>query len=173
MKRIIFSFLILVLCATAGFAQESPEKKTATDADKVAVFDTNGKIARGAPIGDSKALALADVLADPEAFAGENVRVTGFIVRSCKREGCWAELGAAKDSKTTVRVTMKDHGFFIPLASAGFAADAEGVFSINTLSKEKVQHLVEDDGAVFENINEDGTVTEVSFVASGIVLTKE
>lgn len=173
MKKIVLGLTILLISAFAAFAQASPEAKKPTDADKIAVFDADGRIVRGSELGDSKTVALADVMGDPGAFSGETVRVNGFIVRSCKKEGCWAELGVEKDSKTSVRVSMKNHGFFIPLASAGFKADAEGVFSVNTLSKEKVKHLVEDDGAVFERINEDGTVTEVSFEASGIVLTKD
>ncbi len=173
MKKILLGLIVLLFSAFAVFAQTSSGAKKPTDADKAVVFDADGRIVRGAALGDSKTVSLADVLAEPGAFAGETVRVSGFVVRSCKKEGCWAELGVEKDSKTTVRVTMKDHGFFIPLASAGFKADAEGVFSVNTLSKEKVKHLVEDDGAVFEKINEDGTVTEISFEAAGIVLTKE
>jgi hypothetical protein len=68
---------------------------------------------------------------------------------------------------------MKDHGFFIPLDSAGALAKAEGVFSVKTLSKEEVKHLMEDDGAKFDNINADGTVTEISFLASGVELTRK
>ena len=33
-----------------------------------------------------------------------------------------------------------------------------------------VDHMIEEDGAKFDNRNADGTVTEVSFVASGIEL---
>ena len=165
--------LVLSIFALPAIAQKMEDKKKATDADKIATFDKEGEIKRGAAIGDSEMVALADVLADPAKFEGETVKVVGFVVRSCKKEGCWAELGAAKDSKRTVRVTMKDHSFFIPLKSAGFKALAEGVFSVKTLSKDKVKHLMEDDGATFDKINKDGTVTEISFLASGIVLTKE
>ncbi|MDH3529710.1 MAG: DUF4920 domain-containing protein [Acidobacteriota bacterium] len=172
MKKLLFCSVILALLALPTLAQEMEGQKKATDADKIATFDDNGEIRRGAMIGDSEAVELASVLADPSAYAGKTVKVSGFIVRSCKMEGCWAELGAEKDSRETVRVTMKDHSFFIPLKSAGFKALAEGVFTVETLSKEKVKHLIKDDGATFENVNEDGTVTEVSFLASGIVLTK-
>lgn len=49
---------------------------------------------------------------------------------------------------------------------------AQGVFKTNVLSKEKVDHLINDDGAKFDNRNPDGTVTEVSFDATGVELTK-
>ena len=173
MRNLTLFLLIFAFCAIPAFSQKTVEKKKATEADKIAAFDTEGQIKRGSAIGDSEAVSLKDVLADPSKFSGETVKVEGFIVRSCKREGCWAELGAEKDAKRTVRVTMKDHSFFIPLKSAGFRAVAEGSFKVETLSKEKVTHLIEDDGATFDNINEDGTVTEISFVATGIVLSRE
>jgi len=172
MKKLLFIVTLLAFVAIPAFGQEKPAKKSATEADKIASFDSNGKIERGAAFTGAEVVSLADVIKDPASFAKKTVRVDGFIVRSCKKEGCWAELGAAKDSKTTVRVSMKDHQFFIPLKSAGFKAAAEGYFEVTTLSKEKVKHLIEDDGATFENINEDGTVTEIAFVAFGIVLEK-
>lgn len=79
---------------------------------------------------------------------------------------------ADKDGGKSVRVTFGDHAFFIPLNAAGMKVKAQGVFKTKTLSKEQVDHLVNDDGAVFENRNPDGTVTEVSFDATGVVLTQ-
>ena len=58
------------------------------------------------------------------------------------------------------------------LNAAGMKVKAEGVFKTKTLSKEHVDHLINEDGAKFENRNADGTVTEVSFDASGVELTK-
>jgi hypothetical protein len=109
---------------------------------------------------------------NPPKYAGQNVRVEGVIVRSCKMEGCWMELAPSQNAKS-VRVKFKDHGFFIPLNAAGATAKAEGVFSIKTLSKAEVDHLINDDGAKFENRNADGSVTELSFEASGVELTRK
>ena len=93
------------------------------------------------------------------------------IVRSCKKEGCWMEM-ADKEGGKSVRVTFGDHAFFIPLNSAGLAVRAQGTFKTNILPKEKVDHLINDDGAKFDKINPDGTVTELSFDARGVELTK-
>ncbi len=175
MKKLIFLTIITLAFSITAFAQgdeESPNKRKATEADKIATFDKNGKIKRGAEIGDSKMVSLKKVIKNPEKYSGKMVRVKGFVVRSCQKEGCWAELGATKDAKQTVRVKMKDHNFFIPLKSAGYKVLTEGIFSIKTLSKEEVKHLIEDDGAKFEKINKNGTVTEISFLASGIELSK-
>ncbi len=172
MKKFIFLTIILLTFSINAFSQDEMEKAKPTEADKIASLDKNGKIKRGEKIGDSEKVSLKDIFKNPEQYAGKMVRVKGYVVRSCKMEGCWAEVGVAKDSKQTFRVKMKDHAFFIPLKSAGYKVLTEGVFSIKVLSKEEVKHLMEEDGAKFENINADGTVTEISFLASGIELSK-
>jgi len=86
-------------------------------------------------------------------------------------EGCWMEIAPLKEAKS-VRVTFKNHAFFIPLDAAGMHAKAEGVFTVKNLSKAEVKHLVNEDGAKFDNVNKDGTVTEIRFEATGVELTK-
>lgn len=121
--------------------------------------------------GTANKTSLEKVFKQPAKFEGQTVAVTGVIVRSCKKEGCWMEM-AEKEGGRSVRVTFGDHAFFIPLNSAGMKVKAEGVFKTKTLSKEHVDHLINDDGAKFENRNADGTVTEISFDATGVELTK-
>jgi hypothetical protein len=147
------------------------EKAKPTEADKTAAIPVDTYLKRGAPIGDSSKVSLNDVLKDPSKYAGKSVLVEGVVVRSCKAEGCWAEVAENKDSKS-VRIKMKDHGFFIPLNSAGAFARVEGTVQLKTLSKEQVDHMINDDGAKFANRNADGTVTEVSFEAAGIELKR-
>jgi len=172
MKKLLsLTSLILAFTFTA-FAQESMEKAKPTDKDKTEAIPTNGVLKRGAPVGNAKKVSLAKVIADPNKYAGKTVRVEGVIVRSCKMEGCWMELAPSKDAKS-VRVKMKDHAFFVPLDSAGAAATAEGVFAVKTLSKAEVDHLINDDGAKFENRNADGSVTEISFEAIGVELRRK
>ena len=71
-----------------------------------------------------------------------------------------------------VRVKMKDHSFFIPLQAAGSLARVEGTVHVKTLTKAMVDHMIAEDGAKFENRKADGTVTEVSFEATGIELKR-
>jgi hypothetical protein len=165
--------MILVLAfSVSAFAQmEKTEAQKPTELDKTEAIPTDGVLKRGSVIGKSKKVSLAKILANPQKYAGKTVRVEGVIVRSCKMEGCWMELAPKADAKS-VRVKMKDHAFFIPLNSAGASAKAEGVFEVKTLSKEQVKHMIEEDGAKFDNINPDGSVTEISFVATGVELTR-
>ncbi len=171
MKKFVFLFVVLFLAFSVGLAQEESGKKKPTEVDKVANFDANGVIKRGAPIGKAKKVSLAKVLQNPNKYADKTIQVEGVIVRSCKKEGCWAEL-APSAGASSVRVKMKDHAFFIPLQSEGLLAKVEGRVKVQTISKEQVKHMIEEDGAKFEKINPDGTVTEVTFEADGIELRK-
>ncbi|MDQ3374671.1 MAG: DUF4920 domain-containing protein [Acidobacteriota bacterium] len=139
--------------------------------DNSSVADAKGVLKRGAGIGAAEKVSLSKALKSPDKYTGKTVLVTGVIVRSCKTEGCWMELAPAENAKS-VRVKFKNHAFFIPLDAAGMKAKAEGIISVKTLSKAEVDHLINEDGAKFENRNPDGTVTEISFEAIGVELTK-
>jgi hypothetical protein len=167
MKKAILIAMSLLVFSIPAFAQ----KAEPTEEDKTAAIPSNSYLKRGAAIGKSDKVSLNAVLKDPSKFSGKSVVVEGVVVRSCKMEGCWAEVAENKDSKS-VRVKMKDHSFFIPLQSAGAFARVEGTVQVKTLTREMVEHMVKEDGAKFDNINADGTVTEVSFEATGIELKK-
>lgn len=178
MKKILSLMILTLAFASAVFAQEKmgkmdkTDKMSPTEADKTATFDTDGTIKRGMPISaSSKTISLAKAMKNPAKYAGKTVRVEGVIVRSCKMEGCWMELAPDKDS-ASIHIDMKNHSFFIPLNSAGFKATAEGMISVKTLSKAQVDHMIEDDGAKFDKRNADGSVTQVSFEATGVELKK-
>lgn len=146
MKRLSVALLLL---ATTAFAGET--------------------ITRGEVISrDAKAVPLAEVLARPDAYTKNAVVVEGVVKTACERKGCWMQLTA--DSAPAVRVTFKDYAFFVPLDSKGMKARAEGVTVVKTLSKKEADHL-EEEGAKLTR-NADGTAKEVSFVASGVELTK-
>lgn len=125
-------------------------------------------ISRGAAVSrDAQPVPLAKVLASPEDYTKTAVVVEGTVTTACERKGCWMQLG---DSGETVRITFKDYAFFVPLDSKGMKARAEGVTTVKKLSRREADHL-EEEGAKLER-NADGTANEVSFVASGVELTK-
>lgn len=176
MKKLLTSVLFLFVFAAFTFAQDElnskGEKVVRSEQNAEVSLKTGEKITRGAALsGKTKKVSLEKVLKNPEKYAGKAVAVEGVIVRSCKKEGCWMEM-ASKEGGQSVRVTFGDHAFFIPLNAAGLKVKAEGTFQTKTLSKEHVDHLINDDGAKFDKRNADGTVTEVSFDASGVEMTK-
>jgi len=176
MRTVFLLSGLIALFGISGFAQGDLNSKGQPVAKNVQNAPVDLKagdtIRRGEALsGRSKKVAVDNVFKDPAKFADRPVAVEGVIVRSCKKEGCWMEM-ADKEGGRSVRVTFGDHAFFIPLNSAGMKVKAEGVFKTKTLSKEHVDHLINDDGAKFENRNADGTVTEVSFDATGVELTR-
>ena len=181
MKKILGLMILGLVSASTGLAQEPAKTEKSkmqmksemkpTQADKTSEFDADGKIRRGAAVGAATKTSLAKAMQAPDKYAGKAILVTGVIVRSCKMEGCWMELAPTKDA-AAVRIKMKDHAFFVPLDAAGLKAKVEGIISVKTLSKAEVDHLMNEDGAKFAKINADGTVTEISFEATGIELSR-
>lgn len=175
MKLFISVTILMLTFAFSAVAQEGKGmgmgKVKPTELDKTAAIPVDSFLKRGAPITASMSVSLNKVIEDPTKFAGKTILVEGVVVRSCKTEGCWAEVAQDKDSKS-VRVKMKDHSFFIPLQADGSWARVEGVIQVKTLSKAEVDHMINDDGAKFPSRNTDGSVTELSFEATGIELKR-
>jgi hypothetical protein len=176
MERIFCTVGLISVLALAGFAQTELNSKgqpiAKNEQNAPVTLQSGETITRGgALVKGTKKVSLEKVLKKPDDYSGQIVAVEGVIVRSCKKEGCWMEM-AAKEGGKSVRVTFGDHAFFIPLNSAGMKVKAQGTFKTKVLSKEHVDHLINDDGAKFDNRNADGTVTEVSFDAIGVELTK-
>ena len=184
MKNIIVSIALTLVFTGLSFAQHTadvaqPELNSKGDpvvkSKENAPVDLKAgeSITRGDALAKGvKKVSVAKVLGSPDKYAGKTVAVEGVIVRSCKTEGCWMEMADAADGKS-VRVTFGDHKFFIPLNSAGMKVKAQSVFKTKILPKDHVEHLINDDGAKFDKRNADGSVTEVSFDATGVVLTKQ
>ena len=100
-----------------------------------------------------------------------SVVIEGSVERVCQMEGCWMQITPDAGSEAgAVRVTF-DHKFSVPKDSAKMKFRAEGAFSVKTLSKETVEHLVKEDGAKIKT-NPDGTADELAFLATGVELWK-
>jgi len=125
---------------------------------------------RGEPIGDSSRVAFADALKEPQRYAGKTVVIEGVVRRVCQAEGCWVEIGPKGEGEGSVRVTF-DHKFSVPKDASEMNFRAEGKLKVKTLSKERVEHLVKDDGAKIKT-KPDGTADEVTFLATGVELWK-
>lgn len=175
MKKFLVLASFIAALGVSASAQElnsKGEPVVKSEQNKPVELKAGEKITRGEALAKGvKKSSVEKAFKDPSKVADQTVEVSGVIVRSCKKEGCWMEM-ADKEGGKSVRVTFGDHAFFIPLNSAGMKVRAQGTFKTKTLSKEHVDHLINDDGAKFDNRNADGTVTEVSFDATGVVLTK-
>jgi hypothetical protein len=164
--------LVLLACENAPAPAPEPAKAPAPAPEPQAAPPSAKTTAYGAPLsGAGQAAALSSVLAAPESYAGKTVTVEGEVRRACTKRGCWMELAENMSADARgARVTFKDYGFFVPTDSAGAHAKLEGVVNVKTLKPAQVEHL-ESEGAKVAK-NEDGSASEVQFVANGVELTK-
>ncbi len=179
MTRLSIIFFGILLLIVPAAAQHDGHKEMNSKGEPVVKSKDNApvelkageKITRGAALAKGvKKTTVAKAFAQPGKLEGNTFEVSGVIVRSCKTEGCWMEM-ADKEGGRSVRVTFGDHAYFIPLNAAGMKVRAQGTFKSKVLDKAHVDHLIKDDGAKFDNRNPDGSVTEVSFDATGVELT--
>jgi hypothetical protein len=168
--KTFFAVLLVCACAAAAAAQDSHHKHETKPRPPAAAADADGRILRGEAIGaETRRVAFADALKEPQKYAGKPVVIEGVVRRVCQAEGCWVEIGP-KEGEGAVRVTF-DHKFTVPKDGAQMNFRAEGTLKVKTLSKEAVEHLVKDDGAKIKT-NPDGTADEVTFLATGVELWK-
>jgi hypothetical protein len=77
----------------------------------------------GQPIeANAAAVRLADLLATPQRFEGQAVRVVGEVVAVCQMRGCWMEI---RDAATQAHIRMHGHSFFVPRDLRGHRAAVE------------------------------------------------
>lgn len=98
-----------------------------------------------------------------------NCKLTGKIDAVCQKKGCWMELKNADG--TTLRVTFKDYGFFMPMDCSGKTAIVDGIAKIELTSVQDLKEYAKDDGQSKEEI---AKITEpeqeLVFEAKGVIL---
>lgn len=166
--RYVFVLTPLVIFLMANYATSGISPAVVQSTSPVVATQTK---LYGEKLGEGKVIPLEKVLQSPEAYAGKQIVVTGYVRKACKKKGCWMEMGAsANKSQQGCRITFKNYGFFVPKDSAGATAKLEGTIEIKKLDKAAVDHL-ESDGATFTKKAADGTAHEVRIVATGVELT--
>ena len=113
--------------------------------------------AAGESYGEGVALeastSIADVLADPQAFDGQTVRVEGFVQDVCPRKGCWMTLAAGPEAEA-LRIKVEDGVIVFPQDAKGRQAVAQGVVRVHEQSREEYvawqSHLAEEKGEDFD-----------------------
>lgn len=159
---------ILLACAASVFAAVPGSTIQTSNHQIVATIPTGDvPVKRGDALGDSPVVHIDSILANPEAYTDKSIMIVGDVGAVCPNKGCWMQVTSPK-GKNAVRVAFKDYAFFVPLDSKGMHVKAEGEVKIQVLSKEDVEHYVEE-GAEMD-VRPDGTALEVSFLASGVEL---
>lgn len=164
MQRLLIASVLALLGACGSTPNDNAASQTSASA-KSAAYDMYGA---GTQV--VSAVPVAKVLEQPAAYAGKPCRITGPIVGTCAKKGCWMRLGGAEQN---VFVKFKDYGFFVPTGGVeGREAVIEGQLAVETQSVEEVKHYLEDAGKHAEAAKVTAPRQVVSFLATGVAIKK-
>lgn len=112
------------------------------------------------------AIPAGTVLTNPDEYVGKTVRVTGKVSDVCQKMGCWMVI---TDADQHMRITTKDHKFFVAKDGAGAMCDLEGTVVKREANPERTAHYKSEqsDGAPMPEAEEAGKAT-YEIVASAI-----
>ena len=106
-----------------------------------------------------EAVRIADLLADPERYLGQTVKVEGLVEDVCPKKGCWIDI-LEKQSAETIRFKVEDDVIVFPAEAKGNEVVAEGVFGKRELTHDQaiswMRHLAEEKGEAFDEASVTG-----------------
>lgn len=151
MKPTLLLIALLGLGACADPAEAPAPSDAATEAGTAEA--AAGTFGEAVPDGD--ALSPAEVLADPDTYAGKTVVVEGTVREVCQMAGCW--LTFSNDAGETVRVNVprdetESYVFTFPKDVSGQTVRVAGTLEVETTSVEDQRHYAEDGGATPEEV---------------------
>lgn len=95
---------------------------------------------------------IAEIVADPDAWVGKQVRIEGRVSGVCARQGCWLDLVSPDDA--TLRVKVDDGVIVFPQDAVGHEATAQGEVEILEMERDRyeayLRHQAEEQGVEFE-----------------------
>jgi hypothetical protein len=174
MKLFVFVIFVGIVAMSLTASAEEGSGKTNKDRQTITEGETKRKpkLSWGdiITLSDSVALSKAMNAFKTQAENEETVLVHGKVDKVCKKKGCWMIIN---DQDSSVRVTFKDYGFFVPKRLIGQTIEAQGRLIKKDVSVAEQKHLLEDEGASKERI---AAVTDVKttyrFVADGVRVAK-
>jgi hypothetical protein len=96
-------------------------------------------------------------------------KVSGQIKEVCTSKGCWFVMELSNGS--SMRVTFKDYGFFIPTNSQGFPITIDGIATLTETDVKTLRHYAEDQGKSKEEVEAiTAPKKEITFEASGALI---
>ena len=164
MKKLVLFGSIIIALSSCG--TKSNEEKANPEIDSTVIAAKFGT-----DIEEAGAISMDSLVAMVNAGSTtvENVKVEGKINSACQTKGCWMTVD--KSDGSTMRVSFKDYGFFVPKDCAGKSAVMMGRAFVDTTSVADLRHFAKDDGKSKEEIEK---ITEpeyaLSFEADGVII---
>ena len=165
-KTVIISGVILGLIAfSCKSAPENTPKTTYEVVGEAEIVPGN----YGDIIEEKEVLTPAEMVSKVEAEGNFEGKILGEIKEVCTKKGCWFSMDLPDGS--SMRVTFKDYGFFLPTNSQGFPIVMQGVATITETDVETLKHYAEDQGKSKEEVE---AITEpkreITFEATGVII---
>ncbi|WP_114789783.1 DUF4920 domain-containing protein [Niabella yanshanensis] len=98
-------------------------------------------------------------------------KISGKVVASCPKKGCWMEVELEDKSKMFVK--FKDYAFFVPMDIVGKSIVLDGIAFNKTTSVAELQHYAKDakkSQAEIDGIKE--PQKQLRFLADGVLVVK-
>ena len=123
--------LAAALCSCSG-------EEASTNADGVEA--SSGEVdTYGASLTVSDLTPIGDILADPDKYEGQQLKVEGTVVDVCEMRGCWINIGAGEGEK--LRFKVEDGEMVFPMSAQGSTVVAEGVWTKMVTSVEDLREI--------------------------------
>ncbi|MGI8892682.1 MAG: DUF4920 domain-containing protein [Bacteroidia bacterium] len=159
MKKYLFILAVVFIAACDNANIEKEENAIAS----------NEPYTSGEEVDPNGAIAVEEMLIQLGNGTEMPAKVRGKVVDVCQKKGCWMELD--KGDGSTIRVTFKDYGFFVPMDIKGREVVINGYVYVDTTSVADLRHYAEDAGKSEEEINLiTQPETEVAFEADGVIV---
>jgi hypothetical protein len=106
----------------------------------------------GAGLTVRQSIPLSLLLANPDRYLGQKVRVEGTVTEVCQMKGCWMEI--EESPKAKIRIKVDDGVIVFPPSAKGKPAIAEGVLEAVPMTRESYvawrRHEAEERGQAFD-----------------------
>ncbi|MEW6428182.1 MAG: DUF4920 domain-containing protein [Thermodesulfobacteriota bacterium] len=107
----------------------------------------------GRPITLRQETALADILAAPGRYIGQQVLVRGTVAEVCAKRGCWMDI-VASPGPDRIQIKVADGEIVFPMSARGRSALVQGTVEELSLSREDAiayfSHKAEEKGVAFD-----------------------
>lgn len=167
MKKTFLPYALLLASAIFSCKNESTDtpKTTYEVIGEAEVVPGN----YGDLVEDKEVVLLSEMVSRVESNGTFEGKIAGEIKEVCTKKGCWFAMELPNG--TSMRVTFKDYGFFIPTNSQGFPIVLQGVATLAETDVETLRHFAEDQGKSKEEVE---AITEpkkeITFEATGVVI---
>ena len=132
----IMALLACEEATTETPTEQPPVAQTAKEPQKSEPVDSFEQYGAEFTIADS--IPATELLASPEKYVGKKVRVAAKVTDVCQKMGCWMVIS---EEDKHMRVTTKDHKFFVAKDGAGSMCDIEGEVVLKEADKERSEHF--------------------------------